>query len=456
MSPSDPSCARALALLRRHGDDPTSFQILEPGLQYWFDDDEAVVAYTDTGAAWVTVGEPVCDQARRADVVTRFAEAARAVGRRVRFFHVSAAFTGLAALTHTHVGELPVWDPGDWEANVKRTRSLREQLRRARAKGVRTRLVDGEEFDDPAAPLRIACDRLIARWLGGRGMSELKFMVRLAPYGYANERRYAIAEQGDQLRGVAVAIPIYKRGGWFIEDLLRDPDAPNGTAELLVDTLMRHFAESGSRYATLGLAPLAGEVRPLLAATRHYTARLYNFPGVRSFKDKLRPGHWEPVHLAYPRGELGFLAMRDVLAAFAPAGLLRFGLQTLVHQRTLATGLLATLLVPWTMGLMLIDTATWFPSAGIQRAWVAFDVLLIGLMFALVRRWRAPLAVLVVALTSADALLTTLQVLLWNVWTTRTAAAWLLVALGCTGPLLAATFFWSVRRVAMRGRHTLA
>ena len=455
MSASDPSCARALALLRCHGDDPTGFQILEPGLHYWFHEDEAVVAYTDTGAAWVTVGEPVCDQARRPEMVALFGAAARAAGRRVRFFHVSTAFAELPALAHTHVGELPIWDPRDWDDNLRRARSLREQLRRAGAKGVRARLVPGEDLADPAVPLRIACDQLIGRWLRGRGMSELKFMVRLAPYGYPHERRYAIAEQGDQLRGIAVAIPIYGRGGWFIEDLLRDPDAPNGTAELLVDTLMRHFAESGSRYATLGLAPLSGEVRPLLAATRHYTTRLYNFPGVRSFKDKLRPSRWEPVHLAYPRGELGLLAMRDVLAAFAPAGLMHFGLQTLVHQRTLATALLATLLVPWTIGLMLIDTATWFPSVAVQRAWVGFDVLLIGLMFALVRRWRAPLAILVVALTSIDALLTTLQVLLWNVWTTRTPLAWLLVGLGCTGPVLAATFFWSVRRVAMQGRHTL-
>ena len=35
-----------------------------------------------------------------------------------------------------------------------------------------------------------------------------------------------------------------------------------------------------------------------------------------------------------------------MLAAFAPGGLVRFGLDSLVHQRTLATFLLALLLVP--------------------------------------------------------------------------------------------------------------
>jgi len=452
---NETSHARVLALLQRFGSEATSFQILEPGLSYWFVGDEAVVAYSDVGGAWVTAGEPVCAHERLHEVVARFRDAGRAAGKRVRFFHVSAAFATVSELAHTHVGELPIWDARAWPATLKATKSLREQLRRARAKGVTTRLVAAAEIATEGAPVRIACEQLIRRWLTGRGMSELAFMVALHPFGEARERRFAIAEQEGKLVGIAVAIPVYQRSGWFIEDLLRDPHAPNGTAESLVDTLMRHFADEGSAYVTLGLAPLAGEVRPLLKLTRNYTARLYNFPGVRSFKEKLRPARWEPVYLAYPRGELGFVAMRDVLAAFAPGGLVRFGLETLVHQRTLATLVLAVLLVPWTLGLALVDTSVWFPTARIQLAWVLFDLGLVALMLSLVRRWRTRVAELVVALTTLDALLTTVQVLVWNVWTARSLGDWALVVLGCTGPLLAATFFWSTRRVEMRGRRTL-
>lgn len=444
---------RVLALLQRHGREATSFQILEPGLTYWFFEDEGVLAYTDLGDAWVTAGEPVCAPERVAELVGRFVQAARRADRRVRFFHVSGEFARRSGLSHTHVGELPTWDPSTWADTVKATRSLREQLRRARNKGVGTRTVDGAEIEDRASPLRVACEALVARWLGSKGMGELKFMVRVHPYGFPRERRYVVAERAGQLIGLAVAIPVYQRQGWFIEDLLRDDSAPNGTAELLVDTLMAEFAREGSRYATLGLAPLAGEVRPLLAITRNYTTRLYNFPGVRSFKEKLKPRQWDPVYLAYPRGELGVRAMSDVLAAFAPEGLLRFGLETLVHQRTLATLVLATLLVPWTIALCLVDTSTWFPSATYQYAWALFDVVLVGLMLSLVRRWRARVATLVVVLTTLDAALTSVQVLLWNVWTARTLVAWCLVLLGCAGPLLAATFFWSTRMVAMQGRH---
>ena len=60
--------------------------------------------------------------------------------------------------------------------------------------------------------------------------------------------------------GFAGVVPVYARRGRFIEDLLRAPEAPNGTSELLVDAAMREAASDGVRYVTLGLAPLAGEV----------------------------------------------------------------------------------------------------------------------------------------------------------------------------------------------------
>jgi hypothetical protein len=43
------------------------------------------------------------------------------------------------------------------------------------------------------------------------------------------------------------------------------------------------------------------------------------------------------------------------------------------------------------VGLALADTRVWFPNWRVQWAWVAFDVLLIALMFSLGRRWRARL-----------------------------------------------------------------
>ena len=55
---SAPAHTRVLDLLRQHGWNATSFQVLEPGFEYWFDAD-ACVAYVDTGRAWVAAGAPI-------------------------------------------------------------------------------------------------------------------------------------------------------------------------------------------------------------------------------------------------------------------------------------------------------------------------------------------------------------------------------------------------------------
>lgn len=135
---------------------------------------------------------------------------------------------------------------------------------------------------------------------------------------------------------------------------------------------------------------------------------------------------------------------------------MRFGLDSLVHQRTLATFLLALLLVPWTVALALVETERWFPSASVQIGWALFDAVLIVLLFALVQRWRAWLASLLVALTSFDALLTLWQVAAFNVHTATRPWHWVVNALAITGPMLASAFFWATRRVAVRSKLPLA
>ena len=125
---------------------------------------------------------------------------------------------------------------------------------------------------------------------------------------------------------------------------MREPAAPNGTAELLVDAAIHLFASEGAPRATLGLTPLSGGINGWLRAARDLTFGLYNFHGVRAFKAKFRLQGWEPVYLGYPHREKGpalgliaslinllvaILALYDSLVAFARGDLPRFGVETL-------------------------------------------------------------------------------------------------------------------------------
>lgn len=329
---------RALAILRGHGWATVSFQLLEADFHYWFDGDDAFVAFVDTGRAWVAGGAPIAPAERLPEVTTRFVEAARAAGRRASFFACEQRFVDQLGLPALLVGEQPVWQPSEWDEVLAdpEASSLRYQLRRAGKKGVKVRAVSPEEVADPEAPLHRTVEELARQWLAGRGMAPMQFLVRLEPLTFPNERVLLVAEQGAQVVGFLSAVPVFARRRLFVEDLLRAPHAPNGTIELLIDAAMRAARERGDDGVTLGLAPLAGEVAPMLRMARTLSAPLYDFRGLRAFKAKLRPHAWEPVYLCAASGRSTAIALGDGLTAFAGGSLMRFAVRTVLARRGLA------------------------------------------------------------------------------------------------------------------------
>jgi phosphatidylglycerol lysyltransferase len=442
-----------LALLRAHGWNATSFQVLERGFSYWLDPGaSACVAFVDTGTAWVAAGAPVAGADDLPGTTSRFIAAARAARRRVCFFAVEDRFLAATAgeLASMPIGEQPSWDPSGWSDVVAADPRLREQLRRSRAKGVSVRPISADELAQEHGAMRPRIEEIIEGWLETRKMAPMGFMVDVQPFDFATERRCFAAERGGELVGLLVAVPVYQRQGWLFEDLLRTPAAPNGTTELLVDAAMRGVAREGSRYVTLGLAPLAGGVEGWLRACRELGKALYDFDGIRRFKAKLRPDGWTPIHLAWPRPGSGNVALFDALGAFTirsadghdRASFVRFGLETLAHAPTFAVRVLSVLLVPWTLALALAPTAHFFPSRAVQNAWVLFDIVLAAAMLALGFRWRLGLARMLAVATLLDATLTILEVLVDGFHRVHGPAGVLVLVVAGAGPLLATSLLW--------------
>lgn len=434
-----------LELLRVHGWNATSFQVLEPHFQYWFDSDDACVAYVDTGGAWVAAGAPIAARERLEAVARGFVEAATNAGRRVCFFAVEQRFVERAPLSTLGVGQQPVWDSDQWNEVLRSSRSLREQLRRARAKGVEVRELSEIEVVDPKSPARRSIQRLIQRWSRSRSIAPMGFLVALHPFSFAAERHYFVAERDGQVFGFLAVAPVYKRGGWFFEDFLRDPAAPNGTIELLIHHAMCSAAEAGCHYVTLGLAPLAGDVNAWLTAVRDSSGGLYDFEGLRSFKAKLRPQHWEPIFVAYPRDQSQLITVVDVLSAFSRVGLFRFGLETLLRVPAIVVKSLAGLLLPWMVLLALAPAPRFFPSMAIKLGWIVFDAGLFVGLWILGRRWHPRLATVLAACVTADALLTLVEVILYNVPRAGGFLDVTALVVAVLAPTFAAVLLWRAR-----------
>jgi phosphatidylglycerol lysyltransferase len=445
MPDSNADGARALALLRRHGWNATSFQILEPGFRYWFEP-EVCVAYIDTGGAWVAAGAPIGPAHLVPAAAQRFVVAAAGSGRRACFFGTEDRFATASPFAAIRIGEQPIWDPCAWDETLRSAASLRAQIRRAAAKGVEVRPFDPRLLAE-AGDARREVDRLIARWQAAHPMPPMGFLVQLHLDSALEERRLFGAWAGPVLVGFLSMVPVFARAGWFIEDLLRLPEAPNGTAELLVDAAMRAAASEGSSYVTLGLAPLAGEIGPWLRLARRTGVPLYDFRGVHAFKAKLRPQSWAPIYISYPRAQTGIATVYDALAAFARGGLLRFGVETLLRRPAVLIQALALILIPWTILIACADAHRWFPSPAVKWGWVAFDAALAPALSSLARRWRRGLDTTLAALVTADAAATLAQLVTWNLrHGPRGVVTWIVGAISVVAPSLAAALLWVGRR----------
>lgn len=297
----------ARALVLEHGWNATAYQILNPGIDLWFSSrGDAVVGFVERHGVRVVAGAPVCAAGRLAQVAAEYeADAARA-GRRVCYFGAGHRLEGLFQGSADHpgvvLGAQPAWHPEDWPYMLAGHASLRQQVNRARNRGVRVReWPAGRAHDSPALA---ACLR---EWLSEKGLPPLHFLVEPDTLSRLYDRRVFVAERDEEVVGFLIASPVPQRRGWLVEQMIRGAGAPNGTTELLLDAAVTAMRVAGDEYVSLGLSPLssraarAGEgaplwVRLLLGWLRAHARRFYDFEGLEAFKAKFRPSVWEPIY----------------------------------------------------------------------------------------------------------------------------------------------------------------
>lgn len=314
----------------RHGWNAVAYQILNPGMSLWFSAaGDGVAGYATYSRVRVVVGAPVCAPERLADVARELEKDTSHTGQRVLYFGAGERLEQLYRDSAQHqlvqLGAQPVWDPQHWATIVGRKSSLRAQLNRARNKHVRV-----EEWPIAEARASVALDEVLRTWLASRGLPPLGFMVTTDLLHRGDDRRVFVALRGEPGMVVAflVATPVPAREGWLVEEWPRLPTAPNGTTHLLVDAAMRAFADSGARYATLGLAPLSTQgaaiapaaplwVRATLGWVRAHGRRFYNFRGLEAFKSGFLPDAWDPIFAIAPGGRFSPRMLRAVAGVFS-------------------------------------------------------------------------------------------------------------------------------------------
>ncbi len=323
-----------LRLQTLYGFNPHSLVSIAPGAMLWSSPDiDGAVIYGEFGRVWLVAGDPLSPLEDMAELAQQFAAFAKKKNRVVAFVPTSAAFARMVVpkdFTAVKVGASPYFDLQTWNPRGDSAKKIRAGVNQARRAGVAVEMIP-EGIDEV---LKKETAQLCLHWLGSRrSATTFGWLVALDPFLHSEYKKYFAARVNGKLVGFLAASPIPARRGWYLEDVLREPDAPQGTATLLVVEALAKLKAEGAALATLGTSPLTtdGPVdvptghrmvsRALEVASRRL-GPFYNFEGLRRFKGKFVPSWWESEYALAQRGvTMPHRVGHAIVRALVPGGL---------------------------------------------------------------------------------------------------------------------------------------
>ncbi|MEO7148965.1 MAG: bifunctional lysylphosphatidylglycerol flippase/synthetase MprF [Rhodanobacteraceae bacterium] len=276
---------------------------------FWAADHAAVIAYGTVRDRLVALGAPCGPEGAIERAILDFRRFADHQDRVPLFYEVLEPdlhrFHDLG-FDLFKLGELATVPLAEFSLSGKRWEDLRAAVNRAE----RERLV----FEIVEPPFDTALlDDLVGvseAWLADRGAAEKGFSLGRYDAEYFSWSPLALVRREHELIAFANLQPPYGPNGTASVDLMRQlPDAPRGTMDFLFAQVMLWAKAQRHERFSLGMAPLSNVgVNPyarvnerLAALAFRYGNRLYNYQGLRRYKDKFKP-EWTGAYLAYPRG----------------------------------------------------------------------------------------------------------------------------------------------------------
>jgi len=223
-------------------------------------------------------------------------------------------------LTHVKIGEEAVVSLSDFSLDGRMRKGLRTSIHRLEREGLRFRVLDPSEVNCRMEELRRVSDE----WLTRKAVAEKGFSLGFFDEDYLRRCPVAVLERNVRIEAFTNLLA-GRPGDELSLDLARFRlSAPPSTMEGLFAHVMLWGRDRGYSRFNLGMAPLAGVVPVhgpvvwgvLAKYVYEHGAELYNFQGIRAFKEKFSPA-WEPRYLAYPGGFALPRALADVSALIA-------------------------------------------------------------------------------------------------------------------------------------------
>lgn len=286
-------------------------------------DRRAFLMYSVQGRTWVALGDPVGPDEAMAGLIRAFLERCDDFGGTPVFYEVSPKHLHLYAdvgLTCVKIGEEARVDLERLSLEAPSGARYRKAIRRLEKDGGTFRVVAAADVPALLPSLRAVSDD----WLQARAGSEKGFSLGFFDEAYLARFPAAVVDVGGRVVAFATVWPGAGRAELSIDLMRFHRDAPKGTMEALFAHLLVWGRREGYRWFALGMAPLSGVERSpasslwnrVGAFVFEHGGRVYNFQGLRAYKDKFDP-IWIPRYLAYQGGGRLPRLLADIAALVA-------------------------------------------------------------------------------------------------------------------------------------------
>lgn len=286
-------------------------------------DDNAFLMYARRGRSLVALYDPIGPPQQRAEMIWQFRDLCDLHHARPVFYQVRAEnlpYYMDIGLTAIKLGEEARVDLQrfDLDAKGKEMKDLRYTWNRGTRDGLSLEIFEPEQA--PMDELKVISDA----WLTGKNVREKGFSLGRFSDDYLKHFRIAIIHFEGRPVAFANLLETYSHDLASLDLMRAHPEAPKLTMEFMMVGLIQYYKSHGYARFSLGMVPLSGlqprRGAPLTQRLGSMVFRrgeqLYNFQGLRRFKDKFQPD-WEPRYMAVPAGLDPLVALADTAALIA-------------------------------------------------------------------------------------------------------------------------------------------
>ncbi len=284
--------------LERHGHEAGQYNVLgpDPWQVIWNDDRSGFVGFLEGRRCLLMWRSPVAPKTNQGDLLARLVRYGASIGKSVFAMEVNKTTCSAGV----ELGMTPIWtgtesylDLANWSLRGGK----RKKIRWARSHALNIGLDWREAYPFSDIHDRVGIGRVEELWKAERPERRTDSFLRTSFEELGDIRRYFVCEEHGEVIAFVTCTPV-SHDGWYLQDIVRAPDAPRGALEGAMAFAIETFQKEEYRFVSNGPLPFwrpdeqwtdPHQFGVVGNQVLRFFNRQYRFKGINQFRSKLEP-----------------------------------------------------------------------------------------------------------------------------------------------------------------------